>query len=134
MMGGLVAVLTGHLVETLKIKAYAVALYVAAAASLLFAFVFGLVSLRHWIVVTYASQYPDLWIALGFVVLAAILVGVGVWLYQQKPKTQPLADIAFIAGPPAAKLVGRRLNARAVAVGVVLIAGLLVGRRMSRGA
>ncbi len=60
MLGGLIAVLGRHLIEVIKLKAYAVALYAAAAVSLLFAFVFALVSLRHWIVMTFNASYPDL--------------------------------------------------------------------------
>lgn len=131
MIGGLVTVLAGHLIETAKRKAQALALYGAAAASLLFASIFGLVALRHWIAVTYASQYPDLWIALGFIVLAAPLAGVGYYLQTKKPKTNPAADIALIAGPPALRFAARKVNARVAAVGLVLVAGLFLGRRLT---
>jgi len=134
MIGGLVAVLGRHLIEVIKLKAYAVALYVAAAASLLFALVFALVGLRHWIAVTYGSNYPDLWIALGFVVITGVLAGVAITLQRKQPTTQPMADIALLAGPPAAMFAVRRLSPRTIAVGVVLIAGLVVGRRMTHRA
>ena len=111
MIGGLVTVLVGHLVETAKLKAYAAALYAAAAASLLFAFVFALGSLRHWIAVRYGSEYPDLWIAAGFVVLAIPFVGFGIWMQSQKPKPHPAASIALLAGPPAARLAMRTSRA-----------------------
>ncbi len=133
MIGGLVTLLAGHFIETAKLKAYAIAFYVGAAASLLFAFVFALVGLRHWIAVTYLSQYPELWIALGFVVIAAVAIGVGVYWQKQKPKTNPAVDIALFAGPPTARLAVRTLSPRVVAVGVVLVAGLLLGRRMTGG-
>lgn len=131
MLGGLVTVLAGHFIEKAKLKAYAVALYAAAAASLLFASIFALVALRHWIAVHFGSQYPDLWIALGFVIIAAPLIGFGIYLAQSKPKTNPGLDIALLAGPPAVRLAARRLSPRTVGVGVVLVAGLLLGRRMA---
>jgi hypothetical protein len=131
MLGGLVAVLGRHLVEVIKLKAYVVALYVAAAASLLFALVFALVSLSHWIAVYYHTDYPDLWIALGFVVITAILAGFAIYMQRREPPTKPMADLAFIAGPPAAKFAMRRLSPRTVAVGLVLVAGLVLGRRLT---
>jgi hypothetical protein len=131
MIGGLVTVLVGHLVETAKLRAYAAALYAAAAASLLFAFIFALGSLRHWIAVRYGSEYPDLWIAAGFVVLAIPFVGFGIWMQNQRPKRHPAASIALLAGPPAARLAARAVGPRMVAVGVVLIASLIVGRSIS---
>src|SRR5277367_3377457 len=131
MLGGLVTVLVGHLVETAKLRAYAAALYSAAAASLLFAFIFALGSLRHWIAVRYGSEYPDLWIAAGFVVLAIPFVGFGIWMQGQRPKPHPAASIAMIAGPSAARLAVRTVGPRMIAVGVVLIASLVVGRSLS---
>jgi hypothetical protein len=131
MIGGLVTVLAGHLIETAKLKAYAIAFYAGAGASLLIALVFALVGLRHWIAVTYLSQYPDLWIALGFVVITGLLIGIGVYWQKQKPKTNPAMDIALLAGPSAARIAFRNLSPRVVAVGVVLIVGLFVGRRMT---
>jgi hypothetical protein len=131
MIAGLVAVLGRYLAEVIKLKAYAVALYAAAAASLAVAFVFVLVSVRHWIVVTYGSNYPDLWLALAFVVITAILAGSAVYMQRKEPTNKPAADLALLAGPPAAKFAMRRLRPRTVAVGVVLIAGLVIGRRMT---
>ena len=133
-MGDFVSVLAGHLIERVKLKAYAFALYAGAAVSLLFAFVFALVSLRHWIVVTYSSQYPDLWIALAFVVIALVVVGIGLYLQRKQPEGNPALDVALLAGPPAFKIASRRLSARTVAVGVVLVAGLALGRRIARRA
>ena len=131
MIGGLVTILVGHLVETAKLRAYAAALYGAAAASLLFAFIFSLGSLRHWIAVRYGSEYPDLWIAAGFVVLAIPFVGFGIWMQNQRPKRHPAASIALLAGPPAARLAARTVGPRMIAVGVILIASLVLGRSLS---
>jgi hypothetical protein len=129
MLGGLVTVLAGHLIETAKLKAYALALYAAAAASLLFASIFGLVALRHWIEIAYATAYPDLWIALAFVVIAVPLIGVGLYLQQQKPKTNPAIDIALLTAPSVLRLASRKISARAVVIGVVLVGGVALGRR-----
>lgn len=136
MLGGLITVLAGQLVEKVKLRAYAVALYAGAAVSLLFALVFAIVALRHWIAVTYDSQYPDLWIALLFIIVAAIFVGVGLALAYRKPKTNPALDVALIAGPTllgAAARSARRMSPRAMGVGVVLIGGLLAGRALMKG-
>jgi len=132
MLGGLVSVFAGHLIETVKLKAYAVALFAGAAACLLFASVFGLVALRHWIAITYGSQYPELWIALGFIVVAAVLIGVAFYLNSLKAKGNPAADIALIAGPPVLKLAARNMSARMGALGVLLVAGLVIGRRLTK--
>jgi len=129
--GRLVLALAGPLIETVKLRAYAAALFFAAAASLLFALVFGLVALRHWIAVSFNSQYPDLWIALGFVVIAVPLIAVGLYLLSQKPKANPTVDLALLAGPPALRLVARKISPQAVAVGVVLVAGVALGRRFA---
>lgn len=135
MIGGLVSVLAGHLIQKAKLRAYAFALYAGAGASLLFALVFALVALRHWIAITYDSQYPDLWIALLFVLLAGICVGVGLILRYRKPKSNPVADVALIAGPTlmgAAARSARRMSPRTVGVGVVLLGGLMLGRSLMR--
>jgi hypothetical protein len=131
MMGRLVTALAGPLIETVKLRAYAAALFCAAAASLLFALVFGLVAVRHWIVVTFNSQYPDLWMALAFVVIALPLIAVGLSLHSQKPKANPTLDLALLAGPPALRLVSRKISPQAVAIGVVLVAGVALGRRFA---
>jgi len=131
MLGGLVTVLAGHLIQTAKLRAVAFALYAATAASLLLAALFALVALRHWIAITYATQYPDLWIALGFVVLAIPLWGVGYFFHTRPPKTNPIADVALIAGPSllgAAARGARRISPRAVGLGVVLLGALALGR------
>ena len=132
MISGLIAILGRHFVEIIKLKAYAIAFYAGAAVSLLFAFVFALVSLRHWIVMTFAASYPDLWIAAGFILIAAAMVGVAMYMQRKEPPTNPALDLALLAGPPAAKFAVRRLSPGAIAVGIVLIAGLVVGRRMTR--
>ena len=82
---------------------------------------------------TYLSQYPDLWIALGMAVIAAVLIGVGVYWQKREPKTNPAVDIALLAGPSAARLAFRTMSPRVIAVGVVLVAGLFVGRRLTSG-
>jgi hypothetical protein len=131
MLGGLVTVLAGHLIQKAKLRAYAFALYAGAAASLLVAAVFALVALRHWIAVTYDTQYPDLWIALIFVIVAAVFGGVGYYFHIRKPKTNPAADIAILAAPSALKLAGRgarKISPRAVGIGIVLIGALAMGR------
>ena len=136
MLGGLVTVLAGHLIQKAKMRAQAFALYAGAGASLLFALVFALVALRHWIAVAYGSQYPELWIALLFVVVALILVGVGALLQYRKPKTNPVVDVAIIAGPTllaAGARSARRLSPRAVGVGIVLLGGLMLGRTLMKG-
>ena len=136
MLGGLVSVFAGHLIEKAKLRAIAFALYAGAGVSLLFAFVFAIVALRHWIAVAYGSEYPDLWIALLFVIITAILAGVGVALQYRKPKTNPLADVAILAGPSllmATARSARRMSPRSVGVGAVLIGGLVLGRTLMKG-
>jgi hypothetical protein len=130
MLGGLVAAISRHIVETVKLKAYAIALYAVAAVSLLYALTFAVVALRLWLFEV-GTRYPDVWIALGFVVIAGALLGVGYYMQHKEPASKPLAEIALIAGPPAAGFALRRLSPKAVAIGVVLIAGLFVGRRLT---
>lgn len=132
MIAGLAAVLAGHLAELAKLKAYAAALYAGAAASLLFALGFALVGLRHWIALTYGAQYPELWIALGLVIVAAPVAGFGLYMQRRRPKTHPVADIALIAGPPALRLAASRINARVIVIAAALVAGVVVGRRLTR--
>jgi len=131
MLGGLVSVLAGHLIQTVKLRSVAFALYGATAASLLFAAVFALVSLRRWIAITYGAQYPELWIALGFVVLGAILGGVGYYFHTRKPKTNPAADLALVAAPTLLGIAAngaRKVSPRAVGIAVVLIGAVALGR------
>jgi hypothetical protein len=130
-MAGLITVLAGHLAELAKLKAYAAALYGAAAGSLLFALVFGLVALHNLLALTHHVAYPDLWIAGGFVVIALILVGFGVWMWRRRPTTYPAASIMLFAAPPAVRLGMRVLTPRVVAVGTILFVGLMVGRRLT---
>ena len=132
MIGGLFAVLGRHVIEIVKLRAYAAVAYVAAAVALLFALVFALVALRQWMYAL-GFAYPDMWIALAFLVLAVVAVGLAAWFQRREPPTKPAADLAFLAGPPAAKFALRRLSPRALAVGAVLLGGLLIGRRLSRG-
>ncbi len=130
MLGGIITVIAGHLIQTAKLRAVAVALYGAAAASLLFAFLFALIALRHWIAITYDSQYPDLWIASGFVVLAIPLGLGGYAFHTRKPKSNPVADVALIAGPSLLAAAARRISPRAVGIGIVLVGALALGRSL----
>jgi hypothetical protein len=132
MLAGLVAVLGRHVVEIIKLKAYAIAIYAVAAVSLLFAFVFALVSLRHWIVMTFNASYPDMWICAGFIIVAGVLAGVAYYMGRREPPSRPAADLAFLAAPAAGKFALRRISPRTVVVGVVLIAGLMLGRRLTQ--
>jgi hypothetical protein len=132
MIGGLIAVLGRHFIEIVKLKTYAIACYAVAAVSLLYAVAFGLVGLRNWIAVAYSSAYPDIWVALLMIAVTAILVGGGVYLQRKEPPTKPAADLALLAGPPVARFAVRRLSPRTIAVGVVLIAGLVIGRRLTQ--
>ena len=133
MISGLVAVLGRHFIEIVKLRAYAAAFFAAAAASLLFTLVFVLVSIRHWIVVRFGSEYPDLWLAFAFLVLAVAMVALGLYLQRKDPQTRPAIDLALLAGPSAARLAVRRLNPRVVVIGAILIGGLMIGRRLGRG-
>ena len=126
------AVLGRHFIEVIKLRVYVVAAYVAAAVALLFAFIFALGALRQWMF-AHGFAYPDIWIAVAFIVLAAIAVAVAAWLQRREPETRPAVDLAFLAGPPAAKFAVKRIRPRTVAVGVVLLAGLMLGRRLARG-
>jgi hypothetical protein len=132
MLAGVAAVLAGHLAEIVRLRSLAAALYAGAAAILLFAFGFALTALSRFIAVTYGAEYPELWIALGLVVLAAPFAGFGLHMQRRRPRSRPATEIALIAGPPAARLLARRLDAPLLAVGAVLIAGVVVGRRLRR--
>ena len=129
-MKGLVAVLAGHFAELLKLKACAAAFYAAAAGSLLFTIVFLLVALRNWLFAI-GVAYPDLWIALGFVAVTLIFVGLGAWMWKKRPQSHPAASIALVAAPPALRVATRIVSPGVMAVGVVLIAGWMVGRRLT---
>jgi uncharacterized membrane protein YfcA len=129
-MKGLFAVLIGHLAELAKLRAYAAALFAAAAGSLLFAIIFGLVALHNWLFALHVG-YPDLWIALGFIVVTLICGGLGVWMWRQRPKRHPVATIAVVAAPPAARLAMRAVSPGMMVVGAVLIIGLIAGRRLT---
>ena len=132
MFAGLAAVLAGHLAELAKLRAYAAALYAGAAALLLFALAFALVGLRNWLALAYRVEYPELWIALGLVVVAAPFAGFGLYMQRRRPRTRPATEIALIAGPPALRFAASKLDARVIAIGAVLIVGVVVGRRMTR--
>ena len=132
MFAGLTAILAGHLAELAKLKAYAAALYAGAAAVLLYALAFALVGFRNWLLVAYRVEYPELWIALGLLVVAAPFAGSGLYMQRRRPKTRPATEIALVVGPPAVRFAVSKLDARVIAIGFVLIAGVVVGRRLSR--
>lgn len=132
MLAGLAAILAGHLAELAKLRSYAAALYAGAAALLLFALAFTLVGLRHWLVLSYGVVFPDPWIALGLAVVAAPLAGFGYYMQRRRPQSRPATEIALIAGPPALRLAASKLDARVIAIGAVLIAGVVLGRRLTR--
>ena len=132
MLAGLAAILTGHIAELVKLRGYAAALYAGAAAFLLFALGFALAGLGDWLALAYRVKYPDLWIALGLVVVSVPFIGFGIALQTRRPKTRPATQLALIAGPPALRLAARKLDARILAVGAVLIAGVVLGRKLTR--
>ncbi|HXT08490.1 MAG TPA: hypothetical protein VN715_16350 [Roseiarcus sp.] len=132
MLAGLTAILAGHLAELAKLRSYAAALYAGATALLLFALGFALAGLGRWLTFAHGVEYPQLWIALGLVVVAVPFVGFGLRMQHRRPKTRPATELALIAGPPALRFAARKLDARLIAVGAVLIAGVVVGRRLRR--
>ena len=111
MLSGLAAILLGHLVELVKLRSLAAALYAGAAAFLLFALGFALAGLGRWLALAHGVEYPDLWIALGLVVVAVPFIGFGLALQTRRPKTRPATDIALIAGPPVLRLAASKLDA-----------------------
>jgi hypothetical protein len=132
MFAGLAAILLGHLAELIKLRTLAAALYVGAAAVLFFAFGFALAGLGRWLAIAHGVEYPELWIALGLVVVAVPFIGFGLALQTRKPKTRPGTDIALLAGPAALRLAASKLDARVIVVGAVLVAGVVLGRRLTR--
>ena len=132
MLSGLAAILFGHIAELIKLRGLAAALYAGAAAFLLFALGFALAGLGRWLALAHGVEFPELWIALGLVVVAVPFIGFGLALQTRKPKTHPATDIALIAGPAALRLAARKIDARLIAVGAVLVAGVVLGRRLTR--
>jgi hypothetical protein len=131
MWAGLAAILAGHVAELTKLRAYAAALYACAAVLVLFALAFALVGVRFWLL-RYGVEYPDLWIALGLVIVAAPFAGFGLHMQRRRPRTRPATEIALVAGPPAVRFAARQIDARVIAIGAVLLAGVVVGRRLTR--
>jgi TRAP-type C4-dicarboxylate transport system permease small subunit len=132
MVSGLAAILFGHIAELVKLRGYAAALYASAVVILLFALGFALVGVGRWLTIAYGVDYPQLWIALGLVVVAVPFIGFGLALQTRRPKTRPATDIAMIAGPAALSLAARKLDARVLGIGALLIAGVVLGRRLTR--
>lgn len=132
MIAGIASAFARHIAEKIKLKAYAAVLYVGAGVVLLFAIAFALVGLRHWLIATYGLRYPELWIALALLVIALIIGAIGLAMQRRQPKTNPLADLALVAGPPAARLAARRVDLPVVMTGVVLVLGVVLGRRLTR--
>ena len=87
---------------------------------------FALVALRHWIAVTFNSAISRPVDRADFVVIALPLHRRSAFCLQsRKPKANPALDMALLAGPPVLRFASRRLSPRTVAVGVVLVAGLV---------
>ena len=132
MFAGLAAILAGHLAELVKLRSYAAALYAGAAALCLFAFGFALAGFGRWLTLRHGVEYPQLWIALGLVVFAAPVLAFGLQMQRRRPLSRPATQIALIAGPPALRLAARKIDARVIAVGAALVAGVVLGRRLTR--
>ena len=93
---------------------------------------FALSALRTELALRYDPVTADLSIALGLIVVAAILVSVAFYMRRRRVGSHTARNAALVAAPLAARIAARNLPTLIKAVPAVVIAGFLIGRLASR--
>jgi hypothetical protein len=132
MFGALAALVAGEAAAAAKRKALAAAFYAAAAVLIAFALGYALSALRTWLLLAYGLPYPELWIAVGLVILAAPLILLGVRKQREKPQRDIIRTAALIAAPAAIRVTSRTVSPQLVMIVTIASLGLMIGRRLRR--
>lgn len=96
---------------------------------------YGLGALHSYLALTHGVIAASLWIAGGLFLFALISLGLASYVkHRPRPsRPVPVAQTALLAAPFAAKLAkSKNMNWRTVAVGGVVVLGLVLGRQLFR--
>ncbi len=94
--------------------------------------VFALVALHAWLVQRFTPVEASLMIAGGLIVVSLVFIIIAGVIRRSRKPTSALASSAIVAAPMALRLIGGRLDFKAVGIAGVLALGAIVGRQLGR--
>jgi hypothetical protein len=96
------------------------------------ALAFGLIALHAWLLQRFTPVEASLMIAAGLVLVCVAFLMIAVFVRRSRKYPSALASTAIVAAPMAVRLIGGRLNFKAVGIASVLALGAIVGRQLGR--
>ena len=106
--------------------------YAVAALIALGAVVFGLIAAQAWLLVSLNPVVANLVIAAVLLVLALIMAFVGSYIAKAQLKPNVGAAAALVAAPIAARVLAKNTSFGTIALGAVLVGGLILGRKIGK--
>jgi hypothetical protein len=94
--------------------------------------VFCLIALHAWLLQRMSPVEASLVIAAGLIVLSLIFVAVAAFIRRSRRQPSALAATALVATPVALRLLGGRLDFKALGIAGVLALGAIAGRQLGK--
>ncbi len=96
------------------------------------ALIFGLVALNAWLVQRFTAVEASLMVGGGLLAVSVVFLITAAYIRRSRKASSALASTAIVAAPIALRLIGGRLDFKAVGMAGVLALGAIVGRQLGR--
>lgn len=133
MFGGLGALIASEIAGVVRRNVVIYGLLAFAALLVLCACGYALHALHVVLALHYGPVAASLWIAGGLLVAALAALCAALVVKGRRRPPRPVATAAFAAAPVAVQLLGSRVGWRAVLLGGVVLAGVVLGRQLLAG-
>ncbi|PZU94348.1 MAG: hypothetical protein DI527_03950 [Chelatococcus sp.] len=133
MFGGLGALIASEIAGVVRRNVVICGLLAFAALLVLCACGYALHALHVVLALHYGPVAASLWIAGGLLVAALAALCAALVVKGRRRPPRPVATAAFAAAPVAVQLLGSRVGWRAVLLGGVVLAGVVLGRQLLAG-
>lgn len=133
MFGGLGALIASEIAGVVRRNVVIYGLLALAALLVLCACGYALHALHVVLALHYGPVAASLWIAGGLLVVALAALCAALIVKGRKRPPRPVATAAFAAAPVAVQLLGSRTGWRALLLGGVVLAGVVLGRQLLSG-
>ncbi len=96
------------------------------------ALAFALIALQTWLLQRFTPIEANLIITGGLAVVSIVFLAIATSVRRSRKNPSALASTAIVAAPMAARLIGGRLDFKAVGIASVLALGAIVGRQLGK--
>jgi hypothetical protein len=132
MFAAALSILTGEFEGMVRRRVNVAALYALAAAFAFFAVGFFLISFRDWIDVMVYPIDANLVVGSLLLFVALVIFAIAAWRRRVRRSSNALPAAMVLAAPAAARVTSKVVSPELLALGIVVISGLWLGRRLGR--